>query len=373
MFIYISLIFSLLFDGWMLDLVDYILYNSITMDNKDIFEKSRNRIKFLLEHYEYGKFPPRPLHMNVEPIFRDRAYAAGKATLSRVNIILTFENGEKFGFPISYAIPEKTERPPVILHLSYTDDMPNKHQPTEELCDEGFAVFTLGYKNITENDGNFRKLVAKHLIRGRRTHDSPGKLMMWAWGAIRVMDFVRSLDKELDTDCITVIGHGILGTAALLAAAFDERFFGVISSCSGFGGAASVRGRTAPLLELKSRSPHLFCGRYLKLSEKSSSIPFDQDSLLALIAPRALHIDTADDCYTDAHIAEQASAERARAPHSASSRAKSQEYAAPCEVYGENELLEWRVSFRLRDGFPYISREDWKFFIGYIRSKRYSK
>lgn len=341
------------------------MYNNITMKNFDSIEKSRKASLALLERYEYGKMPPRPLHLNVETLSEDRAYAAGKATLTEVNLKLVLDGGKEFILPVRYAIPNGVTRPPVILHISYDGSMPNKHQPTEELCDRGFAVFTLAYEDLTKNDGNFKSLAAPYLLRGRRGLDSPGKLIMWAWGARCVMDYVKSIDDKVDAGCVAVVGHGILGTSALLAGAFDERFAFVISSSSGFGGAASVSAHTAPLLELKSRAPYLFSKRYIKYSGRESTLPFDQSLLLSLVAPRALLISTADDAYTEAHIQEELSVKEANLLVREMKNGKiGIESAHPCEICDKNS--SWKASYRLREGFPYLSREDWAYFIDYI-------
>ena len=345
------------------------MYNNITMRNFDITKKNRNDAIALLEHYEYGKMPPRPLHLNVETVSEDRGYAAGKATLTEVNLKLVLDGGREFILPVRYAIPNGISRPPVILHISHDGNMPNAHQPTEELCDRGFAVFTLAYECVTKDNGNFRSLAAHHFSDGRRKLDSPGKLIMWAWGAISVMDYIKSIGDRVDADCVAVVGHGILGTSALLAGAFDERFGFVISSSSGFGGAASVSAHTAPLLELKSRAPYLFCKRYIKYSGRESALPFDQSLLLSLVAPRSLLISTADDAYTDAHLLEELSV---RETNSLVNQRKSGKIGAssatPCEICEDNH--PWEAAFRCREGYPYLSREDWAYFTDYISTRR---
>ncbi len=345
------------------------MYNNITMKSIDNHEKSRKAAMALLEHYEYGKMPPRPLHLNVERISEDRAYAAGKATLTEVNLKLALEGGAEFILPVRYAIPNGASRPPVILHISHDGSMPNKHQPTEELCDRGFAVFTLAYESVTEDNGNFRSPAAPHFSGGRRKLDSPGKLMLWAWGAITVMDYIESLDRRVNADCVAIVGHGILGTAALLAGAFDERFAFIISSSSGFGGAASVSAHTAPLLELKSRAPYLFCKRYIKYSGRESALPFDQSLLLSLIAPRSLLISTADDAYTDAHLLEELSAKEANWLANQHKNGKYEANSAhPCEI--REDKPSWCATYRCREGYPYLSREDWAYFTEFIKEQR---
>ena len=52
---------------------------------------------------------------------------------------------------------------------------------------------------------------------GKRSPSDAGKIAMWAWAAMRVMDYVMTL-PEIDRDNIAVIGHSRLGKTALLCA-----------------------------------------------------------------------------------------------------------------------------------------------------------
>ena len=338
------------------------------MKNFDITKMKRKDAISLLEYYEYGKMPPRPQHLSIDTLREDRGYCAGKATLTEVKLNLTLNGGEKFSLPVRYAIPNGVSRPPVIIHISYEGNMPNKHQPTEELCDSGFAVFTLAYEGVTKDNRSFKGSVPR-ASGTRRGLDSPGKLIMWAWGAIRVMDLIKSMDGRVDAGCVAVAGHGILGTSALLAGAYDERIACVIASSSGFGGASSVSAHTAPLLELKSCAPYLFCKRYIKYSGRENRLPFDQSLLLSLIAPRSLLISTADDAYTDAHILEELSVNQANLlvnqRKSGKTRANS---ATPCEICEDKP--SWSATYRCREGYPYLSREDWAYFTEFIKNQR---
>ena len=337
-------------------------------------KNERMKIKNLLEYYEYGKIPSRPLHLDVKLIDEDRTFAAGKAILRRVMIITKFENGSEFEFPVSCAVPKSVQRPPVFLHINERSGIPDKFQPTEELCDEGFAVFTLDCNSIAGNDENFRRGAAPHLIGNRRKLDSPGKLAMWAWGAMRVMDLIETM-REVDRNSVAVVGHGILGSAALLAGAFDERFAFVIANSSGFSGAASRVFSKGALFELKRRSPQLFCKRYNKLLGEEASLPFDQHALLSLVAPRFLIIDTASDCFTDAPQAELYSSYIASEAYKAYGKSGlvCNECANPCEIYDEEKPIcypDGDIVYRKRMGTPYLAREDWKMYMSYVKNRR---
>ena len=118
----------------------------------------------------------------------------------------------------------------------------------------------------------------------------------------------------------------------------------------------------------------------MKFTGKEATLPFAQCDLLSLIAPRHLLIDSADDCYTETHLAEKRSAELARAPYNEKMGFEQpiNEYhylniekgATPCRISDAEELIKWRPVYRLREGIPYVSREDWGFYMEFITSHR---
>lgn len=117
------------------------------------------------------------------------------------------------------------------------------------------------------------------------------------WSASRVLDWLITL-PFVDPAQVYIGGHSRSGKAALTAAAFDQRFAGVIASSPGSGGSVPYRycdgyysGES--LEHLTRRFPdwvhqraRLFCGNEDKL-------PADSHFLYALIAPRPILMSTA--------------------------------------------------------------------------------
>ena len=117
-------------------------------------------------------------------------------------------------------------------------------------------------------------------------------LMKRAWGASRVVDYLYRL-PEVDTAAIAITGHSRNGKQSLMAAAFDERIKAVVSSSGGTGGESTFRFSderfdSESLEEITRNFPHWFNHRLRSFSGREQKLPADQNSLMALVAPRGL-------------------------------------------------------------------------------------
>ncbi len=125
-----------------------------------------------------------------------------------------------------------------------------------------------------------------------------GTLAIWAWGALRVMDYLQTWEK-VDRRRVVVAGHSRSGKAALLAGALDPRFALVAPMGSGCGGAAAYRVKgpgAETLTDLVRNFPHWLSPRMRAFAGHEQHLPFDQHFVLALVAPRALLLlDAAED------------------------------------------------------------------------------
>jgi len=118
-------------------------------------------------------------------------------------------------------------------------------------------------------------------------------LMIWAWGLMRGLDLAEKI-PEIDATRNVVIGSSRLGKAALLAAAFDERFTVCVPNQTGAVGVQLMKRDYGETLKGQKLSlPHWYCGNVWKYAENPRAQPFDQHLLLACIAPRALLLE----CY----------------------------------------------------------------------------
>ncbi len=124
-----------------------------------------------------------------------------------------------------------------------------------------------------------------------------GALRRRAWGASRAVDWLTKL-PFVDADRIYIGGHSRSGKQSIIAAAFDERLAGVISSSSGVGGAINFRDFDESVygesIELLTRVfPEWMTPRLRFFAGREKWLPADCHELLALIAPRPLLLSTA--------------------------------------------------------------------------------
>ncbi len=346
---------------------DALIMNSgKTVSNVKDFEKRRNELKRILEDEIYGVMPPAPDHLHVIPESEDTAFCAGKAPLKRNSVIC--EMGDKtFSFTMYSVIPKSDNPLPAFLHINFRPDVPDKYMPSEELCDRGFAVFSFCYNDVSVDDPDpkkFRDNLGKYLFPGRRSKNSPGKIALWAWAAMRVMDYIETLDC-IDKDNVAVVGHPRLGKTALLAGGFDERFKYVISNCSGCSGAAITRGKIGETVQrITSVFPHWFCKNYINNADEFESRGVDQNFLLALSVPRHILIGSAEeDLWADPASEFLCLAETNKAYELYGMRGliHNDEIPTPGSVLSDGD-----ASYHIRHGKHYFSREDWLVYMDFI-------
>lgn len=117
-------------------------------------------------------------------------------------------------------------------------------------------------------------------------------LARWAWAASRAVDYLYTV-PEVDRRYIALSGHSRNGKQAVIAAAFDERITAVVPSSGNTGEGNPWRYTTDPFVtesieQITTVFPHWFHPRLRFFAGREDKLPFDQNSVLALIAPRHL-------------------------------------------------------------------------------------
>ena len=329
--------------------------------------KSREEMLHLIQSELFGYMPPKPSKItfdteeNIIPKF-----CAGKAVCNRItaNCVL---NGKEFSFPFLATLPTDNERHPFFIHINFRPDNPDRYMPTEELIDNGFAVLSLYYNDISSDSVNFDDGLAKILYHdGKRGATDCGKIAMWAWGAQRVLDFAETLPHKLDMSRSVVCGHSRLGKTALLASATDERFAFAYSNDSGCSGAAIARGTAEGgerIADICRNFPFWFCENYKNYCNNENNMPFDQHFLVASIAPRKVLIGSASEDKWADPLSEMLCCVAAS---SAFNKAFVYEDRSP-QI--DDKFFDGDIGYHMRKGLHYFSREDWLRLIEFVNSK----
>ena len=343
-----------------------VMNDGTRVETPEQFEKRREEIKHILESKVYGVIPPRPDHMQVE-VVKEVSTAAGTAT--KRELVFHFEMGDdKFSFPATSVIPNGKEMLPAFVHINFSSAIPNHYQPTEEIINRGYAVFHFCYTDVTSDDNDFTNGIAPYLCPSRKKSNATSKIAIWAWAAMRVMDYVQTLEC-IDLDRVAVIGHSRLGKTALVAGGFDERFKYVISNDSGMGGAAITRGKIGEDAPAITRVfPMWFCPWFIEHAEKAHTLDFDQHFLMALTVPRHLMVGSAeDDVWADpaSEFLGAMSVNEAYAIYGMRGLVHGDELpVAPCYL-GDGDAL-----YQVRKDGHYLSRRDYNAYMDFIDSKK---
>ncbi len=313
---------------------------------------------------EYGFLPSRPFSVTAKEESSDGGFAASKATLKRISLTCKGEWGE-FTFPVSYAVPRVGSSFPCFIHLNFRDFIPDKYQPTEEIIDNGFAIFTIYYQDISSDNGDFTdKFAGVVYPEGKRESDDCGKIGLWAWAAMTVLDYALTL-PELDHRRISVVGHSRLGKTALLAGALDKRFYCAFSNDSGCSGAALAKEKTGERIkDITKVFPYWFCENYLKYVDKDENLPFDQHWLLAANAPHRVYVASAEDdgwaCPKNEYLACVAADEYYK-------KLGSVGFIHPDRLPLTGERFhDGDIGYHIRRGSHFLSRDDWHNYMRYI-------
>lgn len=236
----------------------------------------------------------------------------------------------------------------------------------EAVLARGFATATAYYGDLCPDRSSGLTEAVGALFGSphhtQRDDEQWGAIGIWAWGLSRAMDYLAS-DPEIDADRVAVHGHSRLGKAALWAGAQDERFALVISNNSGSAGAKLMkRNFGSSIAVATAKFPFWWCRNYARFSQREHAIPIDQHELIALIAPRAVHVGSASrDLHADPR-GEFLSLHYAEPVY----RLFGKEGLGTATMPAEGEaVLGDTLAYHLRPGAHAITPADWQYYLAF--------
>jgi hypothetical protein len=242
----------------------------------------------------------------------------------------------------------------------------------EYIVDRGYGVATAYYGDIDPDRADKREGVDRFLWAKGKTpsDDDTASVMTWAWGLSRMLDYlsftsdVLETEPKIDTKKVAVVGHSRLGKATIVAGAFDERFAVVMPHQAGCGGTAPSRTKdpkNESVERINKSFPHWFDANFKAFGSDTTKLPFDQNCLVALCAPRPVLLTNAlEDQW--ANPAGQFLMEKAAEPVYKLLKAGDCASDTMPEV---GKLIDSKLGYWIRPGKHSMIKDDWKIFCDY--------
>jgi len=356
------------------------------------FEKRRPELKVLFQHYMYGWFPP-PVQVRGVVTYTNAHFFDGQATLKLVTLTL-----DSAGAPETHllmVIPNRRAGPaPVFMGMNFSgnhalvtdSNVPlttswmagrrpsviNNHAAEagrgtqtnvwelEQSISRGYAVATY-YCGDIEPDVTNASGGVRETVHRAAASDDWAAIAAWAWGMQRVVDYLVT-DPDLDPHHIALVGHSRFGKATILAGAFDDRVALVVPLQAGCGGTAPSRGIVGESVQRINMSfPYWFCDEFKKFNTQTDRLPFDQNCLIALCAPRPVLLGAA---------VEDTWANPAGAFKMLKDAGKVYEFLGAPGLSAQtmpetNKLIDSNLGFFIRPGKHSMTKLDWQYFLDF--------
>ncbi|WP_345954701.1 hypothetical protein [Mucilaginibacter sp. PAMB04168] len=249
------------------------------MESKDEWKYRRAEIAAQAQEFEYGYKPNTP------------AAATTGSFASNAITVNVNDNGKTISFNCTITYPTTGSKPyPAIIGIG------GSNLNNTALLNLGVAIINFPNNTVAQQTNTGSR--GKGLFFDMYGADhSASATMAWAWGVSRLIDALeKTPGADIDAARLGVTGCSRNGKGALTVGAFDERIKLTIPQEPGAGGAASWRisnaqiaaGKTVQTLSQIVTENVWFRADFSQFSSTADKLPFDQHSVLALCAPRAL-------------------------------------------------------------------------------------
>ncbi|MFH5882902.1 acetylxylan esterase [Halalkalibaculum sp. DA3122] len=259
----------------------------------------------LFEEHVYGQVPDHFDSIEFSTVSSNPEALNGSVTARQVQITVG-RKGKSIRIGLNLLIPNDVQSPvPVTVLINHRgpENMDIARQvkkdfwPAEYIVKQGYAAAVFDVEDLSDdNPETYDEDLLKTLYPEQLEKKSGMRtISAWAWGAMRVMDYIVRA-PELDQERSVLVGHSRGGKTALWAGAQDFRWAVTVSNESGAGGAALSRRRFGETVQrINSGFPYWFTPNFNTYNDNESALPVDQHMLIALIAPRAVYVASAQE------------------------------------------------------------------------------
>jgi hypothetical protein len=360
-------------------------------------KERRPELQALFQHYMYGTIPPKPKHVSVRTLGEYHDFLGGKATLKlvrletgpanapQIDLMLVMPNGRPGPAPVFLTMnfcgnQALTDDPRVPLARGWLGEFCKgctnnsateaargsqaADWPLAEIVRRGYALAAFHSGDVDPDRKEVSDGIYVWLAGGDPARNNPtnrGTIAAWAWGFHRCVDYLVT-ERGLDAHRIAALGHSRNGKTALLAAAFDERIAMAFPHQAGCGGSAPSRGKTGESVKaINDHFPHWFNAQFKQFNDAPERLPFDQNCLVALCAPRPVLFSAAEGDQW-ANPAGQFQVLRAADPVY---RFLGTEGLAAKEMPPLGKLVDSPLGFYVREGRHSMTTNDWAVFMNF--------
>lgn len=343
--------------------------------------RSREEMVDIVQREIFGYLPKVDATWSVsDPTVVDDWYMSGTVCHSYVNFTIHFEKGSHT-FRVDRLLHKDGKKRPLILCNNFHPTESSKYIPREELTEHDVDFLIYHYTTITSDDGDFTTGIAPYLLPdGKVGATTCGKIGLWAWANMRVLDYALTLPGT-DEKNVAILGHSRLGKTAMYTAMLDERIRFVFSSAAGCAGDALAHGgsglknptakpltRGEMISDITGQFPYWFCENYYKYAEKNVADDFDQHFLLATIAPRYMMV-----CSYDIDVwADPQSEQLCVLAASEAWERMGLAGVVGCDHYlvPEEKLLGGHLAYFMHKGWHFCGRHTWRAFVEFIEKHK---
>jgi hypothetical protein len=336
-------------------------------------KERRPELMELFRKYVYGYRPKTEYTITFEETGHIDDAVGGLAVGRSLNGIIAIGD-RTFKFPFVAFVPKQsTGKVPAVVFINISSAITleqgarefNPFWPVKTLIENGYATAAFHTSDLDPDkaDGYDRGVRSFFASAEPPKVDAWRSLSAWGWGASRLLDYLGTLEN-VDTGRAAVVGHSRGGKTSLWAAAEDERFQVAFSNNSGCGGAAlNRRAYGETVARITTSFPHWFSGNFSNYAGRENDLPIDQHELIALIAPRAVYVASADEDLWADPKGEYASLVGAAPVFSLLGQSAIEDPTMPPL---DSQSIVGKTGYHIRSGPHALGQSDWDQFLTFV-------